>query len=176
MVAAYPKEGDQDMALTPGSKLGSYRVLEQIGAGGMGVVYRALDVKLNRDVALKVLPGAFSTDEDRLARFQREARVAASLNHPNIAAIHGLEDQEDVHFLVLEFVPGETLADREWSTTPHLCRLELYTPPVREFAGPGCAPSRHPQPAESSHCRQQQDSRPWVPPPVPRFRSVAGTP
>ena len=83
------------MALAPGSKLGVYEVTAKIGAGGMGEVYKARDTKLDRDVALKILPDAFVNDPERLARFQREAKVLASLNHPNIAAIHGLEEGGD---------------------------------------------------------------------------------
>jgi len=97
--------------LQPGSTLGPYRVDALIGAGGMGEVYRARDTKLNRDIALKVLPESLTRDADRLARFTREARVLASLNHPNIAAIYGFEDGADVHGLVLELVEGPTLAD-----------------------------------------------------------------
>ena len=89
--------------------LGHYRVEEKLGAGGMGVVYRATDTKLGRQVAIKVLPEAFAGDPERLARFQREARMLAALNHPNIAAIHGLEESGATHYLVLELVPGETL-------------------------------------------------------------------
>ena len=100
------------MALNIGSRLGHYDVTTLIGEGGMGQVYRATDTKLNRDVALKVLPEAFATDPDRLARFQREAQVLASLNHPNIAQIHGLEEADGVRALVLELVEGPTLADR----------------------------------------------------------------
>ena len=80
------------LALTPGTRLGPYEVIAQIGVGGMGEVYRARDTKLKRDVAIKVLPDVFAPDPDRLARFQREAEVLASLNHPHIAAIYGLED------------------------------------------------------------------------------------
>ena len=80
------------MALLIGARVGVYEVTAQIGAGGMGEVYRARDTRLGRDVALKILPDAFATDPDRLARFQREARTLASLNHPNIAHIHGLEE------------------------------------------------------------------------------------
>jgi len=98
--------------LDSGATLGPYRVDALIGAGGMGEVYRARDTNLNRDVALKVLPESFTRDPDRLARFTREAQVLASLNHPNIAAIHGFEDRGDVHALVLELVDGPTLADR----------------------------------------------------------------
>jgi hypothetical protein len=96
----------------PGTRLGSYEVAAQIGVGGMGEVYRARDIKLNRDVALKVLPESFLNDPDRLARFQREAHVLASLNHPNIAAIYGVEDVGNVRALVMELVDGPTLAER----------------------------------------------------------------
>jgi len=100
------------MALTAGTHLGPYEILSAIGAGGMGEVYRAHDPKLGRDVAIKVLPEAFARDADRMARFQREAKVLASLNHPNIATIHGLEDSGTTHALVMELVEGPTLADR----------------------------------------------------------------
>jgi eukaryotic-like serine/threonine-protein kinase len=100
------------MSLTPGSRLGPYEILSSLGEGGMGEVYRAHDVKLSRDVALKILPEAFVTDPDRLARFRREAQILASLNHPNIAAIYGFEDSGATHALVLELVDGPTLADR----------------------------------------------------------------
>jgi eukaryotic-like serine/threonine-protein kinase len=98
--------------LTPGTRLGIYDVLAVIGAGGMGEVYRARDTKLQRDVALKVLPDAFVRDPDRLARFKREAQLLAALNHPNIAAIFGLEESVGTPALVLELVDGATLADR----------------------------------------------------------------
>jgi eukaryotic-like serine/threonine-protein kinase len=100
--------------LTLGSsvRVGPYEILSKLGEGGMGEVYRARDTKLNRDVALKVLPEAFALDPDRLARFRREAQVLASLNHPNIAAIYGFEDSGSTHALVLELVDGQTLADR----------------------------------------------------------------
>ena len=100
------------MALEVGSRLGPYAVTDKIGEGGMGEVYRARDTKLDRDVALKVLPEAFTQDPDRLARFEREAKVLASLNHPNIAAIYGLEEADGTRALVLELVEGPTLADR----------------------------------------------------------------
>ena len=93
-------------------RIGSYDVTALIGEGGMGQVYQATDTKLNRQVALKILPEAFATDPDRLARFQREAQVLASLNHPNIAAIYGIEEADDTRALVLELVEGPTLADR----------------------------------------------------------------
>ena len=100
------------MALEPGTTLGPYAVTAKIGEGGMGEVYRARDTTLDRDVALKVLPDAFTADPDRLARFEREAKVLASLNHPNIGAIYGLEKSGDTRALVLELVEGPTLADR----------------------------------------------------------------
>ena len=100
------------VSLTVGTRLGSYEVLSPLGAGGMGEVFRARDTELGRDVAIKVLPDAFAADAERIARFEREARVLASLTHANIAAIYGLERSGGVTFLVLEMVPGATLADR----------------------------------------------------------------
>ena len=100
------------MPLSSGTTLGPYQVTAKIGEGGMGEVYRARDTKLDRDVALKVLPQAFTDDPDRLARFEREAKVLASLNHPNIGHIYGLEEAEGQKALVLELVEGQTLADR----------------------------------------------------------------
>jgi serine/threonine protein kinase/Tol biopolymer transport system component len=96
------------MSIAPGTRLGSYEVVSLLGAGGMGEVYRARDTRLQREVAIKVLPAAFASDPDRLARFEREAQLLASLNHPNIGAIYGLEDKA----LILELVDGPTLADR----------------------------------------------------------------
>ena len=95
-----------------GRNLGSFECTALLGRGGMGEVYRAKDHKLGRDVAIKVLPEEFAQDADRVARFQREAKLLASLNHPNIASIYGLEESEDTHFLVLELIEGDTLADR----------------------------------------------------------------
>ncbi|MGH9368184.1 MAG: protein kinase domain-containing protein [Thermoanaerobaculia bacterium] len=100
------------MSLTAGSRLGTYEILAPLGAGGMGEVYRARDSRLGRDVAVKVLPDAFLADPERLARFDREAHMLASLNHANVAAIYGLEESDGIRFLVLELVPGETLAER----------------------------------------------------------------
>src|SRR5438105_1931157 len=99
------------MGLTTGSRLGPYEILAALGAGGMGEVYRARDTKLNRDVALKILPAAFASDPDRLARFTREAQTLAALNHPHIAHIHGLEDAGGVRALVMELVEGEDLTE-----------------------------------------------------------------
>ena len=100
------------MSLTIGTKLGSYEITALLGKGGMGEVYRARDTKLKREVAIKSLPEEFSRDADRVRRFQGEAEVLASLNHPNIAAVHDLQHVNDSRYLVLELVEGETLADR----------------------------------------------------------------
>src|SRR5437016_9809290 len=99
------------MSLVAGTRLGPYEILSAIGAGGMGEVYRALDTKLNRDVAIKVLPDLFASDPERLARFERDAQLLAALNHPNIAHIHGLEESNGIRALVMELVEGPTLAD-----------------------------------------------------------------
>ena len=100
------------MPLTPGTKIGSYDVVAPLGAGGMGEVYRALDPRLGRDVAIKLLPDHFAADPERLARFEREARLLASLSHPNIAILHGLETDAGRRFIVMEFVDGDSLAQR----------------------------------------------------------------
>ena len=100
------------MAILSGKRLGPYEILSAIGAGGMGEVYRARDTRLERIVAVKILPEIFATDPDRMARFEREARVLAALNHPNIAAIYGLEEFGASRALVMELVEGATLADR----------------------------------------------------------------
>src|SRR5262245_29736832 len=100
------------MSFSPGSRVSSYEILSLLGQGGMGEVYRARDRKLGRDVALKLLPSTFMTAPGRVARFHREAQLLASLNHPHIAQIHGLEEEEGSCFLVLELVEGATLAER----------------------------------------------------------------
>src|SRR5947207_11082232 len=97
------------MPLSAGDKLGRYEILAPIGAGGMGEVYRAKDTKLDREVAVKVLPAAMAQDRERLARFKREAKALASLNHPNIAQIYGLEESCETSALVMELVAGCTL-------------------------------------------------------------------
>ena len=100
-----------------GRTLSHYRITSLIGCGGMGEVYQAKDQRLGREVAIKVLPDEFAKDTDRIARFQREAKLLASLNHPNIAAIYGLEESGGANFLVLELVEGQTLSmegDRKW--------------------------------------------------------------
>jgi eukaryotic-like serine/threonine-protein kinase len=95
-----------------GKTLAHYEITSQLGKGGIGEVYQAKDQKLGCDVTIKVLPKEFARDADRVARFQREAKLLASLNHPNIAAIYGLEESSGANFLVLELVEGDTLADR----------------------------------------------------------------
>jgi serine/threonine protein kinase len=100
------------MPLPAGTKLGTYEIRSAIGAGGMGEVYQAHDTKLGRDVAIKVLPEAFAHEPERLARFQREAKMLAQLNHTNIATIFGLEQSSGTHYLVMELVPGDTLQQR----------------------------------------------------------------
>ncbi len=119
------------MPLEPGTTLGPYQVTAKIGEGGMGEVYQARDTKLDRDVALKVLPEAFTSDSDRLARFEREAKVLASLNHPNIGSIYGLEEAEGIRALVLELVEGPTLADR----------IKAHTETPAQFSPEGVASS-----------------------------------
>ena len=126
------------MPLTGGTRLGPYEILSVLGAGGMGIVYRARDTRLNREVAIKVLPDLFATDPDQLTRFDREAQLLASLNHPHIAQIYGFEDfpspgpgQPAVPALVLELVDGPTLADRiEKGAVP----LEEALPVARQIA------------------------------------------
>ena len=100
------------MALPAGTRLGPYEIVAPLGAGGMGEVYRARDTTLNREVAIKVLPDLFASDAERLARFTREAQTLASLNHPNIAHIHGLEESGGVRALVMELVEGDDLSQR----------------------------------------------------------------
>src|SRR6266699_1219416 len=98
--------------MSPERSIAHYRLTTKLGEGGMGAVWRATDTKLGRDVAIKILPDSFAADPDRLARFTREAQVLASLNHPNIAQVFGLEQAGDIHALVMELVPGEDLSQR----------------------------------------------------------------
>src|SRR5262245_27222429 len=100
------------MSVDVGTRLGSLEITALLGKGGMGEVYRAHDTKLNGEVAIKLLPDEFSRDADRVSRFQREAEVLASLNHPNIAAIYDVQEANGSRFLILELIEGETLADR----------------------------------------------------------------
>jgi serine/threonine protein kinase len=106
------REAKLGMVQKSGTKFGPYEILAPLGVGGMGEVYRARDTNLNRDVALKILPALFTNDVERMARFRREAQVLASLNHPNIGSIYGLEESNNLCVLVLELVEGRTLADR----------------------------------------------------------------
>ncbi|HUE95392.1 MAG TPA: protein kinase, partial [Longimicrobiaceae bacterium] len=99
------------MPLAPGTRLGPYEITAPLGAGGMGEVYRARDTRLGREVAIKSLPAAFGADAERLARLLREAQTLASLNHPNIASIYGLEESGGTPHLVLELVEGQTLGE-----------------------------------------------------------------
>src|SRR5512138_3773182 len=100
------------MPLTPGTRLGPYEILSPIGAGGMGEVYRARDTRLGRDVAVKVLPASFSTDPDRLRRFEQEARAAGLLNHPNVTAVYDVGTVDGSPYVVSELLEGETLRAR----------------------------------------------------------------
>ena len=100
------------MALSPRTRLGPYEIVAPLGAGGMGEVYRARDTKLDRDVAVKILPELFASDPERLARFEREAKALAALNHPHIAQIYGFEQSGATSALVMELVEGEDLAQR----------------------------------------------------------------
>jgi serine/threonine-protein kinase len=131
-VGTGPPERAAPQNLT-GRRLGSFEITALLGRGGMGEVYRAHDTKLGRDVAIKVLPPEFTADPDRLARFGREARVVASLNHPHIAAIHGVEESDGIRGLVLELVEGETLADR-LAHSSGLARSGLRLPEALSYA------------------------------------------
>ena len=115
-----------------GERIGPYEVIATIGAGGMGEVYRARDTKLNRQVALKILPETFASDPDRIARFTREAQTLASLNHPHIAQIHGIEEQSGTRALVMELVEGETPP-----TASHAGRF----PPTKPYRSRGRSPT-----------------------------------
>jgi len=120
------------MTLAAGTRLGKFEIRGLLGKGGMGEVYRATDTSLKRDVALKLLPENYARDPERLGRFRREAELLAALNHPNIAAIYGVDHEGDRHYLVMELVEGETLADRL-----HLSRAREQAVP---FGGPSAVP------------------------------------
>src|SRR5262245_225684 len=100
------------MAISPGTRLGTYEIIAPLGAGGMGEVYRARDAQLSRDVAIKVLPAAYSEDTDRMRRFEQEAQAAGALNHPNILVVHHVGTHDGAPYLVSELLEGETLRDR----------------------------------------------------------------
>ena len=136
------------MALAPGTRLGPYEISVQIGVGGMGEVYRATDTNLKRAVAIKVLPAAVSNNIDRLARFQREGEVLASLNHRNIASIYGLEEAEGVRALVMELVDGPTLADRIVQGPMSLYEaLQIGRQIAEALEAACCRPERTPRPS-----------------------------
>ena len=138
------------MPLSPGTRLGPYEVIAQIGEGGMGQVYRATDTKLKRQVAIKILPPALAADPDRLARFQREAEVLASLNHPNIAAIYGLEESGGITALVMELVDGDDLSQRIARGAIPLDEALLDRETDRRGARSGARAGDHPSRSEAS--------------------------
>ena len=145
------------LALTPGTRLGVYEVAVQIGVGGMGEVYRARDTKLDRDVAIKVLPESFASDPDRLARFQREAQTLASLNHPNIAAIYGLERIAAASAaLVMELVEGEDSSQRIARGADPARRGAAHREADRRGARSGARAGDHPSRSEA---REHQGPR-----------------
>ena len=113
------------MALKPGTILGQYEIRSPLGAGGMGEVYRARDTRLDRDVAVKVLPESLTSNPDRLRRFEQEARAAAALNHPNILAVYQMGTQDGVSFLVSELLEGETLRERLNVAPCHLAKQSI---------------------------------------------------
>src|SRR5437016_10789367 len=125
------------MALTSGTKLGPYEIVAPAGAGGMGEVYRARDVRLNRDVAIKVLPAGFARDPERLRRFQQEAQAAAALNHPNILAVHDFGEHEGSPYMVTEFLEGETLRQRLRPGTLPVRKAIEYAEQVAPWSGGG---------------------------------------
>ncbi len=127
------------MAIGPGARLAHYEISSLLGKGGMGEVWRARDTKLERDVAMKFLPHEFAVDAERLARFEREARLLAALDHPNVASIFGLEEVEGHRFLVMQLVEGEDLAQR----------IERGTIPVDELSASRCkSPKRSRRPTK----------------------------
>src|SRR3989454_1758403 len=120
------------MTLTPGTKLGRYEIRAKIGSGGMGEVYLAQDTKLDRRVALKILPADVASNRDRMERFIREAKSAAALNHPNIATIHEIGESQGTHFIAMEFVDGVTLRDKIHRDKAPLQKLLKYLTQVAE--------------------------------------------
>src|SRR3970282_1748466 len=135
------------MAIAVGTMLGQCEILAQIGAGGMGEVYRAHDHKLERDVAIKVLPEAFARDPERIARFKREAKLLASLNPSNIAAIYDLEEDKGGHFLVMELVEGETLAELLHQSPDRPAARRSAAHRVADRRGAGTRPRKHRHPS-----------------------------
>ena len=140
---------DEHGASLVGRQIGSHKILSLLGAGGMGEVYRARDTKLGRDVAIKVVADAFLSDPERLARFEREARVLATLNHPHIGAIYGLEEADGVRGLVLELVEGATLAERLASGPLPIQEALTRRAPDRGRARSGAREGHHPPRSET---------------------------
>ena len=126
-----------------GTRLGPYEITAKLGEGGMGEVYRATDSRLKREVAIKVLPAAFTEDKERLARFEREAQLLAQLHHPNIASIYGLEESGGTRALVMELVPGPTLAERLEQGPLSLTESLLFRPADRTGARRGPRKGHH---------------------------------
>jgi serine/threonine protein kinase len=158
----------------PPSTIGPYQIERELGRGGMGEVYLARDTRLDREVAIKALPAHLAQDADRLARFQREAKVLASLNHPGIGAIYGLEEVNGFQYLILEFVKGETLADRlVKGPVPVDEALPLpsrsprpSSPRTSAWRGPRMAPRLQPTPARSQthrRCSRRSSTHPRSP-------------
>ena len=156
-VAAYVL-ADTHGALLPGRQIGSYRILSLLGAGGMGEVYRARDTKLGRDVAVKVVAEAFLSSPERLARLEREAQVLATLNHPHIGAIYGLEEADGIRGLVLELVEGATLAERLAAGALSIQESLEDSAPDRRCAR-SCAREGHHPPRPQTGQRQDQVRR-----------------
>ena len=142
------------MTIEAGQNLLHYRLVEKIGEGGMGVVWKAVDTSLDREVAIKILPDAFAEDPERLARFEREAKLLASLNHANIATIHGLEQDAGAHFLAMELVEGEDLEQRIAREPVPLERaVEIATQVAQALARAAREPVQAPRQREQARAR-----------------------
>src|SRR5579863_5418399 len=142
------------MSTVSGANIGPHEILSQLGAGGMGEVYRARDTRLNREVALKVLPRAFSDDPLRMARFEREAQLLASLNHPKIAAIYGLEESGATRALVMELVEGPTLAERIGRSSSSARPKAVSASPTQAAAGAGSGSKASARSGPSGHAHK----------------------
>jgi eukaryotic-like serine/threonine-protein kinase len=161
------------MPLSAGDRLGPYEILAPIGAGGMGEVYRARDTKLKREVAMKVLPEAFARDPERMARFHREAEVLASLNHPNIAALYGVEERA----LVMELVEGESPKgplpfEEAWHIASQIAAALVYAHDKRITSDPPCGDLRKP-PEETGSSQREHSCEPASQPRLPSVRARA---